>query len=112
AAELIEAVRNSPYWPSAAIIVTYDDFGGWYDHVAPPAIDQWGPGGRVPTLIISPYARKGYVDHTLYDATSILKFIEWRYGLAPLGSRDAESNNLLAAFQFGPGAVPAPVQLP
>ena len=59
-----------------------------------------GPGGRVPMLVISPYARKGYVDHTLYDTTSILKFIEWRYGLKPLAKRDAEANNLLGAFNF------------
>jgi phospholipase C len=100
AATLIEAVMASRYWPSTAIIVTYDDFGGWFDHVPPPVIDRWGPGGRVPTLIISPFARKGFVDHTLYDTTSILRFIEWRFGLAPLGSRDAQANNLLNAFEL------------
>ena len=98
--ELIEKVKHSPEWDKTAIIVTYDDFGGWYDHVAPPEGDRWGPGGRVPMLLISPYARKGYVDHTTYNATSILKFIEWRYGLEPLAKRDAEANNLLGAFDF------------
>jgi acid phosphatase len=99
--DLIEQVKNSSYWEETAIIVTYDDFGGWYDHVPPPVIDRWGPGGRVPMLLISPYVRKGFVDHTLYDTTSILRFIEWRYGLAPLTDRDARANNLLTAFDFG-----------
>jgi phospholipase C len=99
--ELIERVKASPAWDRAAIIITYDDFGGWFDHVAPPVVDRWGPGGRVPTLIISPHAKKGFVDHTLYDHTSILKLIEWRFGLAPLTDRDAAANTMLAAFDFG-----------
>jgi phospholipase C len=99
--KIIEAVQGSPYWESAAIVVTYDDFGGWYDHVAPPPIDRWGPGGRVPAIVVSPWARKGFVDHTPYDHTSILKFIEWRWGLAPLTSRDALAWSLLPAFDFG-----------
>ncbi len=98
--DLIERVKASSVWDRTAIIVTYDDFGGWYDHVAPPEIDRWGPGGRVPTIIISPYARRHFVDSTLYDHTSILKFIEWRYGLASLTDRDAAANNLLNAFDF------------
>jgi acid phosphatase len=97
---LIEKVKHSPEWDKTAIIVTYDDFGGWYDHVAPPEGDRWGPGGRLPMLVVSPYARKGYVDHTTYNTTSILRFIEWRYGLKPLAKRDAEANNLLGAFDF------------
>lgn len=99
---LIQAIQLSRYWQDTAIIVTYDDFGGWYDHVAPPVVDRWGPGGRVPMLVISPFAKKGFVDHTLYDTTSILKFIEWRFGLDPLTARDAAANNLLPAFDFGP----------
>jgi acid phosphatase len=101
AVELIEAVKASPYWERSAIVVTYDDFGGWYDHVAPPPIDRWGPGGRVPAIIVSPWARKGYVDSTPYDHTSILKFIEWRWSLAPLATRDASAWSLLPAFDFG-----------
>ena len=100
AANLIERVMNSSAWKDAAIIVTYDEFGGFYDHVAPPVVDRWGPGSRVPTLIISPYTSKGFVDHTPYDTTSILKFIEWRYGLEPLTDRDAGATNMLAAFQL------------
>jgi phospholipase C len=101
AADVIDAVQASPFWERAAIVVTYDDFGGWYDHVAPPPIDRWGPGGRVPAIIVSPWARKGFVDSTPYDHTSILKFIEWRWGVAPLSTRDAMAWNLLPAFDFG-----------
>src|SRR5207244_6222847 len=101
-------VQNSPYWQDIAIIVTYDEHGGSWDHVAPPVIDKWGPGLRVPTIVVSPYAKKGFIDHTQYDTTSILKFIEWRWDLAPLASRDANANNLLNAFEFGSAAAPAP----
>jgi acid phosphatase len=99
--ELIEAVKASPFWERSAIVVTYDDFGGWYDHVAPPPIDRWGPGGRVPAIIVSPWARKEHIDSTPYDHTSILKFIEWRWKLPPLATRDALAWNLLPAFDFG-----------
>ncbi len=99
-ADLVAQVQASPYWKDAAIIITYDENGGRWDHVAPPKIDIWGPGTRVPTIIISPFAKKGYVDHTQYDTTSILKFIETRWNLAPLGTRDEKANNLLNAFDF------------
>ena len=105
---LIGRVKASADWDKTAVILTYDDFGGWYDHVAPHKADRWGPGGRVPMLVISPHARKGFVDHKRYDHTSILKFIEWRYGLKPLADRDAKANNLLAAFNFGRSNTAAP----
>ncbi len=108
-ADLVRDVQQSPYWGDTAIIITYDENGGFWDHVAPPGGDRWGPGTRVPAIIISPYARKGVVDHTQYDTTSILKFIETRWDLAPLGTRDAAANNLLNAFDFGPAA---PVGMP
>lgn len=92
--EIVEAVRSKPeVWSKSVIIVTYDENGGLWDHAAPPAVDRWGPGTRIPAIIISPFAKKGFVDHTPYDTTSILKLIEWRYGLEPLGERKA--NNLL-----------------
>ncbi len=100
-ADLVGAVQNSPYWADTAIVITYDENGGRWDHVAPPQGDKWGPGTRVPTIIISPYAKRGYVDHTQYDTTSVLKFIENRWGLAPLGTRDAAANDLTNAFDFG-----------
>lgn len=101
-ADIIERIRKSPAWASTAIIVTYDENGGFWDHVPPPRVDRWGPGVRVPAVIISPFAKRGFIDHTLYDTTSILKLIELRYGLEPLGERDARANGLLNAFDFGP----------
>lgn len=97
---LIQALQLSKYWKDTVIFVTYDDFGGWYDHVAPPVVDRWGPGGRVPLLVISPYAKKGFVDHTPYDTTSLLKFIETRWNLEPVAERDAQANDLSNAFDF------------
>ena len=98
--EIVEAIRNSAIWPNTAIIITYDEFGGFWDHVAPPKIDRWGPGTRIPAIIVSPFARKGYVDHTAYNTSSILKLIETRFGLAPLTDRDAQANGMLGAFKF------------
>jgi len=98
--EVVDAIRDSAAWPSTAIIITYDEYGGFWDHVAPPEIDRWGPGTRVPAIIMSPFAKKGYVDHTVYDTTSILKLIETRFGLASLGERDAKANGLQGAFEF------------
>ena len=97
---LLRLIERSPLWKDSAVIVTYDENGGLWDHVAPPAIDRWGPGTRVPTLVISPFARRGYIDHTVYDTTAILKLIETRFGLAPLGTRDAGSADMTAAFDF------------
>ena len=97
---LVRRIMNSPYWKDCAIIITYDENGGRWDHVAPPVIDRWGPGTRVPAIIISPYAKKGFVDHTQYETVSILKFIETRFDLQPLSGRDANANDLLNAFEF------------
>ena len=66
------------------VVVTYDENGGFWDHVAPPKGDRWGPGSRIPTLIVSPFAKKGFVDHTQYDTDSILRFITERFGLPEL----------------------------
>jgi len=98
--DLVNAVKASPSWADTAIIITYDDDGGRWDHVAPPVKDRWGPGLRVPAIIVSPYAKKGFIDHTEYDTTSILKFIETRWNPAPLGTRDAAVNDLTDAFDF------------
>jgi phospholipase C len=92
--ELIDTVRNGPNWKDAMIVVTYDENGGFWDHVPPPTVDRWGPGTRVPAIVISPFARKGFVDHTTYETTSILALIEHRWGLAPLGTRDAAAHDL------------------
>ncbi len=99
--ELIGAVRNGPNWKDTLIVVTYDEFGGFWDHVPPPSGDQWGPGTRIPTLVISPLARKGYVDSTAYDTTSITATIEHRWGLHALGTRDAHASDLAPALDPG-----------
>lgn len=80
------------------MIVTDVENGGYWDHVAPPIGNRWGPGTRVPTIVVSRFARRGFVDHTTYDTTSILKMIEVRRGPAPFGSRDAPANDLTNAF--------------
>ncbi len=107
----LDALMRSPLWKSTAVFVTWDDFGGFYDHVAPPRRDQLGLGPRVPTLVISPYARRGYVDHATYDFSSLLRFVERRFGLAPLTTRDAHAADLSGSFDFtAPAAAPYPLQ--
>ena len=96
--DLIAAVRNGPNWGDTAIVVTYDEFGGFWDHVSPPSGDRWGPGTRIPTLVISPLAKSGYVDSTTYDTASILALIEHRWALAPLGARDGSAKDMSNAF--------------
>ena len=104
--EQINAIMNGPDWNSTAIFVTWDDFGGLYDHVPPPVVDNWGLGPRVPFLIISPYARAGYISNTQYEFSSVLKFIEERFGLAPLTERDAEANDTTDSFNFSQAPIP------
>jgi phospholipase C len=99
-ADLVAAIEHSPYWKDSVVIITYDENGGRWDHVAPPKKDRWGPGTRVPTIVVSPFARAGVVDHTLYDTTSILKLIEERWDLAPLSDRDRDAGDLLNALSF------------
>ncbi len=98
--DLINAVRNGPNWNDCVIIITYDEHGGFWDHVAPPTIDKWGPGTRVPGIIISPFAKTGFIDHTQYETLSILAFIEKRWSLTPLTARDANANPFSNAFSF------------
>ena len=93
-AEVLAALERSPKWNSTVVIVTFDENGGYWDHVSPPKGDRFGPGARVPTLIMSPFARKGHVDHAVYDTSSILRFIEKRHGLKPLGARDAKAADI------------------
>jgi phospholipase C len=100
AAWLIQTIRNSSIWDDAVIIVTYGSNGGIWDHVAPPVIDRWGPGTRVPAIIISRFAKRHFVDHTTYDTTSILKLIETRWQLMPLGERDAKAADLTNTLEF------------
>jgi phospholipase C len=97
---LINAVMQSSYWNSCAIVVMWDDYGGFYDHVPPMQVDEYGYGFRVPALVISPYSRSGTVIHTTYDLTSPLKLVEKAFGLPSLTGRDASANNMLDCFDF------------
>lgn len=99
-ASLVLALMKSNHWNDSVFIITYREPGGWFDHVSPPRIKNDFNGFRVPTLIISPYAKKGYLDSTQYDVTSILKFIEYNYNIPPLSERDSSANSLINAFNF------------
>lgn len=100
AVNLINAVLEGPNAKDALVILTYDEFGGFFDHVTPPVIDRFGPGSRIPAIIIGPFAKKGNVDHTQYETVSILSFIEHRWGIKPLAERDRNANPLRNALIF------------
>jgi phospholipase C len=101
-AEIIAHLEKSPQWDHMVVIVTYDENGGYWDHMPPPAGDRWGPGTRVPAIIVSPLARKGFVDHTPYDTGSILRFITRRFGLPTLDGLTARDKAVAAhGTKFG-----------
>jgi phospholipase C len=109
----IDAIMRSPEWSSTAILLTWSDWGGFYDHVAPKQLDGDGLGFRVPALVISPYAKAGFVDHTPSEHASVLAFIEHVFNLAPLTVRDEKASNLLEAFDFSkPARAAVPVAVP
>lgn len=97
---VITALMAGPRWRSSATVLTWDENGGFYDHVPPPQVDTYGYGFRVPAIFISPFARKGAFDHELLDHTSLLKFIAYNWGLPYLTQREALSGNLTTAFNF------------
>ena len=96
----LNSIMRGPDWNSTAVFITWDDFGGFYDHVVPPHVDNYGYGPRVPLLIISPYAKRGYVSHSVYELSSFLKFVEMRFHLPPLTQRDSRANSMLDSFNF------------
>jgi phospholipase C len=102
-AKLLARLRASPQWKDMLVILTYDENGGYWDHVAPPAGPGWGdvlgPGTRIPTILAGPTVKRGYVDHTTYDTASILKFITRRWSLEPLPGLRANMGDLSAALQ-------------
>jgi len=106
---LVNAAMQSQYWPNCAIIITWDDYGGFYDHVPPRQTDKYGFGFRVPCLVISPYSVANTVVHTQYDFTSILKLIEAKFYLASLTGRDSSANNMLDCFNFSQTPLPPDV---
>jgi phospholipase C len=123
-ARVYAAVTSGPEWPATVLVLTFDEWGGFFDHVPPPlaplpaasraAGDVDGRlGFRVPCLVIAPWARRGHVAHGVYDHTSVLRLIEWRWGLAPLTVRDGTARNLAEVLDFGrhdpaAPALPAP----
>ncbi len=98
--EQVNAIMQSPSWPSSLILITWDDWGGWYDHVPPPQVDRFGLGFRVPALVISPYAKRGLISHRQTEHSSVPKTIEALFGLPSLTQRDAQANDLLDALDF------------
>jgi len=99
-ASVVNAVGKSKYWNNTAIIVTWDDWGGWYDHVAPPIINSYMYSFRVPLVIVSPYAKPGYVSHVTHDFSSVVKFCETVFNLPSLGFGDTVSDDLTDSFNF------------
>jgi phospholipase C len=121
-ASVVNAIGNSPYWANTAIFITWDDWGGWYDHVPPPQVlvncAGWGCGYiygfRVPLIVVSPYAKAQYISHTQHDFGSILRFIETSFNLPSLGYADALADDLSDCFNFSQTplqfqTVPAPL---
>jgi phospholipase C len=96
----LNTLMGTKHWKDTVVFLLWDDFGGFYDHVPPPQLDVMGLGPRVPLLIISPWAKRGYVDSTTYEFSSVLKFIETVHGLDPLTERDAQADPMLSAFDF------------
>ena len=126
---MVQTLLASPNWPTSALFITYDEHGGFYDHVPPPPacvpddippmLESDDPPGefdrygfRVPFMLVSPYARPGFVSHTVYDHTSILRFIETRFGLPALTNRDANADPMLELFDFATPRLLHPPALP
>jgi phospholipase C len=110
-ADVVHAFMESPQWERSALFITYDEWGGFFDHVAPPRVpdmrnspdinnDYGLMGFRIPTIAVSPWVRRGHVAHTQYGFESILKFISYRFGLAPLNTRVKYANNIARAFDW------------
>ncbi|HTU80620.1 MAG TPA: alkaline phosphatase family protein [Candidatus Acidoferrales bacterium] len=125
-ASIVNAIGESQYWNDTAVIIVWDDWGGWYDHVKPPQLDYQGLGFRVPMLMVAPYALDGVVVHTQYEFGSIIRFVEDNWSLGRLGTTDVRARNILDAFDFQqsprpfvpiptrstPSPSPTPVQTP
>ena len=102
-ANVLEHLKKSPQWKNMLVVITFDENGGWWDHVAPPKGDRWGPGSRIPAMIVSPYAKKGHVDHSFYDTTSILRFITRLHDLPMLEGIKVRNAAFLERGALPPG---------
>jgi len=99
-ASIVNAIGTSQYWNSTAIFISWDDWGGWYDHVVPPKVDEMGTGFRVPLLIVSPYPKSGYITHHFHEASGFIAFIEHNFDLGTLGARDAGTDAFGDCFDY------------
>lgn len=111
-ADIVAHLEKSPQWPHMLVVITYDENGGWWDHVAPPKADRWGPGTRIPAFIISPFAKRGFVDHTQYDTVSILRFITERFDLPELPGLTRRDESLIAHHNKPMGDLTNALRLP
>jgi phospholipase C len=112
-ASVVNAIGASSYWDSSVVFVTWDDWGGWYDHVPPKILNSYELGLRVPLIVVSPYAKSAYVSHAPHEFGSLLRFVEERYALPSLGYSDARSDDLTDCFDFSQTPLPYhPVQAP
>jgi acid phosphatase len=109
-ARIVDALQKGPQWATTLVVITVDENGGWWDHVAPPKGDRWGPGTRIPALVVSPHAKKGFVDHSIYDTGSILRFITRRFGLRKLPGLQLREDAMIAAGGPPPGDLTAALQ--
>lgn len=99
-ASITNAIGGSQFWDSTAIFISWDDWGGYYDHVVPPQVDEMGLGFRVPLIVVSPYAKRGYVSHVTHEFSGFLKFTEEVYGLPSLNTRDVNADDFADCFDF------------
>ena len=110
----VNAVVKGGLWPRTAIFITWDDWGGWYDHVEPPNVEQWSDGTqfrygtRVGCLVLGPYAMHGYISKALHSHVSVVKFCETSFGLKPLNARDKAADNMSDCFDFTQRPAPPP----
>ena len=98
-AHIVDSLRKSAQWDNMVVVITVDENGGWWDHVAPPKGDRWGPGTRIPALVVSPFAKKGTVDHTIYDTGSILRLATRLFDLPTLDGLKARDDAMTARGQ-------------
>jgi phospholipase C len=105
-ASIVNAIGESPYWNSTAIFISWDDWGGWYDHVPPPQVDDMGLGFRVPVIVVSPYAKHGYVSHVTHESGGFLRYTEEIFALPSLGTRDSLSDDFSDCFDYAQKPAP------
>jgi phospholipase C len=99
-ASITNAIGASQFWDSTVIFISWDDWGGWYDHVNPPQVDAMGLGFRVPVIVVSPYAKSGYISHTTHEFSSFLRYIEEVFGVPNLNTRDVGADDLSDCLDF------------